>query len=367
MWRLVLVLVTCVSCGPGLQQTRRETTRAASDSLVKAVAERDVAAIAQHFGTPLAFGGMYFANPECLQKFPAPAVIEPAKHADFAGCLATLMLASSERSDEMDNVVVYDYAPGFEIEARFDDLGKGPQLTWIGYSGRRGLLDSLPTIGPSTLEAFRSEGDPKGTPSAEDATKLAAELSDTNEPAWAWLKICLDAEGAITNVHPREAITPLASKVFVEAVQRWKFKPLLLSGSGAIPACALVRLSHPPLETPEVLPVAFEVPENAIRVPVKRAHRVAGEKFIAPDDDAKATMLDRRIGRIIGSFGVCFGESGAVDSVQTIVPTGIASYDEKIAKTIKSTWKYRPFVVDGKPARACTAVTFVYSQSYSRR
>lgn len=110
MWRSVVVLA-CVSCGPGLQ-SHRQSARTAGDSFVNAVSERDVAAIASHFGAPLAYGGMYFANPDCLQKFPAPTVIPPAKHLDFAACLATLMLASSERADEMYNVVVYEYAPG---------------------------------------------------------------------------------------------------------------------------------------------------------------------------------------------------------------------------------------------------------------
>lgn len=110
MWRCSVVVLACVSCGPGLQ-SRRQSARTAGDSFVNAVSQRDVAAISSHFGAPLAYGGMYFANPDCLQKFPAPTVIPPAKYADFAACLATLMLASSERADEMYNVVVYKYAP----------------------------------------------------------------------------------------------------------------------------------------------------------------------------------------------------------------------------------------------------------------
>ncbi|MFN0250305.1 MAG: hypothetical protein ACKV2T_25730, partial [Kofleriaceae bacterium] len=124
-----------ISCGPQIQ-SRKDTTRT-GDAFVKAVVDGEVTAISSHFGAPLAYGGMYFADPECLRKFPVPTVIAPAKHPEFAACLATLMLAASPRKDELYNVVVYNYAPGIEIEAKFEDLGDGPKLTWIGYSGRR--------------------------------------------------------------------------------------------------------------------------------------------------------------------------------------------------------------------------------------
>jgi len=356
-------MLACTSCGPGLQ-SHRETARTASDSFVRAVGERDVVAIAKHFGTPLAFGGMYFASAECLQKFPAPTVIPPEKQADFAACLATLMLASSERSDEMWNVAVYDYAPGIEIEAKFDDLGGGPKLTWIGYSGRRGLLDGLPTIAPSALEAVRVEGDPKGRPSPEDAAKLAAEYSRIEtDPAWAWLQVCLDAEGAITGVHAREASTPLASKVFTEVAQRWKFKPIVLGGTNPVPACALVRLSHPAMESPEILPVAFDLPDGTIRVSPTRLKRVVGDPSIIPDDNIKGRMMDRHMHRLVGSFMYCFDETGSVTSVRAIDSTGMSEYDAEIVNGV-GTWKYQPYIYDGKPAKVCSAVTFVYTQSY---
>lgn len=330
---------------------------------MKSVSERDVAAIAKHLDAQLAYGGLYFADAACMQKFPAPAVIKPDKHADFAACIATLMLAFSERGDAMYNVAVYEYAPGIEVMAKFDDRGEGSKLTWIGYSGRRGPFDGLPTIAPSLLEAMRVEGDPKGTPSPEDAAKLAAEYSNIeSDPAWAWLKVCLDAEGAITGVHPREASTPLASKVFTEAVQKWKFKPVVLGGTSPVPACALVRLAHPASEEPEVIPLAFEVPEGATRVPSTRLEMVAGSKSIIPDDRDKVKITTSGSDGVVGSFMFCIGETGAVDAVAVIDATGLPSYDDKIAKTIASTWKYKPYTYEGKALRVCTAVTFIYSQ-----
>lgn len=365
MRRSVLVLVVLASCGPGLQSAgeRRDASGTASRSFVKAVSERDVAAIAKHFDASLAYGGLYFADAACMQKFPAPAVVTPDKHADLAGCLATLMLAFSERGDAMHNVAVYEYAPGIEVMAKFDDRGGGSKLTWIGYSGRRGPFDGLPTIAPSLLEAVRVEGDPKGTPSPEDAAKLAAEYSRIeNDPAWAWLKVCLDAEGAVTGVHPREASSPLASKVFTDVAQTWKFKSVVLGGTSGVPACALVRLSHPPNDDPEVIPLAFELPDGTIRVPPNRLEMIAGSRAIVPDDEDKVKIMQAGADGVVGSFVLCIGEAGTVDDVRVLDATGLPRYDEKVRKTIASTWKYRPYVYEGKPQRVCTAVTFIYSQ-----
>jgi hypothetical protein len=361
----VLVLLALASCGPGLQSAveRRDAAGTASQTFVKSVAERDVAAIAKLLDPSLAYGGLYFADASCMQRFPTPTVVKPEKHADFAACLATLSLARSERANAMLNVAVYEYAPGIEVEAKFDDRGEGPKLTWIGYSGRRGLFDGLPSIAPSLLEAMRVEGDPKGSPSPEDAAKLAAEYSQTESAsAWAWVKICLDNEGAITNVHAREASTPLASKVFAEAAQKWKFKPIVLVGTNPTPACAVVRLSHPPIEGPEVLPLAFKLPDGATHISTQRLRMLAGSKTIVPDDEDKMKIMKAGADGVIGSFMFCFGETGAIDEVRTLDATGLPSYDTKIQRTIATTWKYQPYVFEGKPIRVCTAVTFIYSQ-----
>ena len=42
--------------------------------------------------------------------------------------------------------------------------------------------------------------------------------------------------------------------------------------------------------------------------------------------------------------------------------TGFPGYDQTITSTIKGTWRYRPFMVNGRAAAVCTAVTFIYSQ-----
>ena len=51
-----------------------------------------------------------------------------------------------------------------------------------------------------------------------------------------------------------------------------------------------------------------------------------------------------------------------IASVNQLKSTGFPPYDQKIINTIRGEWRYRPFMVNGKAAPVCTAVTFIYSQ-----
>ena len=71
--RLLALAVALGACGPGL----RSSTNVQADpsqTLVAAISQRDVAAIEQQLATPLAYGGMYFADAECMRTFPTPGV-----------------------------------------------------------------------------------------------------------------------------------------------------------------------------------------------------------------------------------------------------------------------------------------------------
>ena len=63
-----------------------------------------------------------------------------------------------------------------------------------------------------------------------------------------------------------------------------------------------------------------------------------------------------------GTFKLCLSADGNVAAVNQIKSTGFGQYDAKILSTIRTQWKYRPYVVNGKAVPVCTAVTFIYSQ-----
>lgn len=116
--------------------------------------------------------------------------------------------------------------------------------------------------------------------------------------------------------------------------------------------------------TPPEPPEQVKVPQVPKIVPptALEASRIAGEKLIAPDDVTKIAIERSGKSRLVGTFKVCLTESGGIAGVTALQPTGFAAYDQRIISTIVGTWRYRPFMIDGKAAPVCTAVTFIYSQ-----
>ncbi|MGE0549627.1 MAG: hypothetical protein AB7O24_30280 [Kofleriaceae bacterium] len=90
--------------------------------------------------------------------------------------------------------------------------------------------------------------------------------------------------------------------------------------------------------------------------------RVAGEKQIVPDDNTKVEIQRSGKDKLVGAFKLCIDTQGSVTSVSQIKSTGFPAYDAKIQKKMRTEWRYRPFLVNGKAAPACTAVNFIYSQ-----
>ena len=115
----------------------------------------------------------------------------------------------------------------------------------------------------------------------------------------------------------------------------------------------------PPTPPPQVAVPKLPklVPPNALE-----ASRIAGDKQIAPDDVTKLAIERSGKNQLVGTFKVCLTEGGAIGDVTALEPTGFPAYDQRIVSTIRGTWRYRPFEIDGHPAPVCTAVTFIYSQ-----
>ena len=92
------------------------------------------------------------------------------------------------------------------------------------------------------------------------------------------------------------------------------------------------------------------------------ALRIGGEKNIIPDDVTKTEISRSGKDKLIGSYKLCITVDGNISSVVQLKSTGFPAYDNKITSTIRGEWRYRPFMVNGKPTPVCTAVTFIYSQ-----
>ena len=57
---------------------------------------------------------------------------------------------------------------------------------------------------------------------------------------------------------------------------------------------------------------------------------------------------------------MCLNDQGVPYKVRALRgPTGFPDYEKKLKAGV-STWRYRPFLVDGNPVKVCTSVTFIF-------
>ena len=108
----------------------------------------------------------------------------------------------------------------------------------------------------------------------------------------------------------------------------------------------------PPPQPPQIVPPA-----------ALEASRISGEKQILPDEVTQQEIQRSGKSRVVGAYKVCLTVDGNIAAVSMMKSTGFSAYDNKILTTIRSTWRYRPFLVNGRPAPVCTAVTFIYTQT----
>lgn len=354
---LVVIVVVASACGGSYGAAPHPFDAA---TIVRATA--DPAAIEAMLSHSVTNGGLWFDDPACVAQFGTPGEIKPKRFAAFARCIAQLHLQASPRGDELSDVLVLTYAPGFEIEARVLDDDSGPRITWIGYESRTREDPLIPTISAAALEAHRLAGDPTG-PLDPDVAKT---LEPSGGVASTWLKICVDPTGAVT-IQARDTNNPTAARAFSEAATGWKFRPFVVRDR-AIPVCAMVHLTSPPqpATVAEVLPVPIGPsrlanPPNTISPVTLERRRIAGRAMIVPDDATKDEIMRSGRSSVTGAFKFCLDETGHVESIKQIRSTGYPVYDRKIIGGLR-TWAYRPLFTDGKATPVCTSVTFIYSQ-----
>jgi hypothetical protein len=100
-------------------------------------------------------------------------------------------------------------------------------------------------------------------------------------------------------------------------------------------------------------PELHVVPQVALE-----AKRLRGDPNIQPDVQDAMAMAVEEMGTV-AVVKMCLDERGKVDEATMLKTSCFAGYDAKLLAQIR-TWEYSPFLVDGKPYRVCTSLTFIY-------
>jgi hypothetical protein len=326
--------------------------------LLAALHDHDTAALDELFKYPVTFKGAWFSDASCAHQFPQPGTIDESSRDAFVKCLAGLpaMHAGSIRH-QLPDVDYLEYGPGISLEVRYMFIGNVARVVWLGYAAHAYQADVLPTVTADALHANLIGSDAL---SPETHAALAAVNAQDGTPySVAWLKVCIDASGAITGVHVRGATSIAAGDAMRDEASKWTFRPFQIDGK-AIPVCAVIRVKDPE-NAPDagLCPIASK--DDTPLVSDSAVKRIEGNKYIRPDEHDAATLAKAGGGVIVGGYELCLDEAGAVTSVDVIETSGLPRYDAKVQQDARA-WRYAPVIVRGKPARVCTGVNFIYSE-----
>lgn len=244
MARLPLAIALLALAASAARADTDEDTEPAERTLRAAIKAHDAKAIAALLSPKLELAGIWFADPACARRFSTPGPLAPADAPAFARCLAQLRLQVTTRHTATPRGAVLTYDPGIELEAVFD----GPTLRWLGYESQGRHDENLPTLSTQAFESLRKTGSPNIDTAV--AAKLATAIASRGSVS-AWIKLCLDATGALSLTELRSATTPDSGAILVAATRDWTFKPFKKQ-----PACSLVFLVYPASQAPsyETLP-----------------------------------------------------------------------------------------------------------------
>ncbi len=364
-WALVLLLVACGSRPPPYRWDT-STRDSGMAKLVDATGRGDAAAVASLFGDSVDYGGIWFSTTPCRIEFAAAGTIPRERLDAFARCLAALRLQPAVVQNTLPQLATLAYEPGFEIEALFDATPAGPKLRWIGHVARRGDKDALPTIGAATLERLRASAT-----TIDDEARAELDRIVAHEPkgrAAAWLKVCINADGAVSMVSPRFTSSVDAIGVFVANARRVKYRPFVV-GTQPIPVCAMQYVSHPTSRPPRqtLIPVpakhenAFLVALSLLGEPLKQQRYVP-----SPEIKHKIDLAAPHSYSVDTVMVFCMDETGAVDDVAILLSSGVPEYDGLVRRELLA-FRFAPFVIRGQPTPVCSTWTSIYSTRMRRR
>lgn len=119
-----------------------------------------------------------------------------------------------------------------------------------------------------------------------------------------------------------------------------------------------VTAGKPPAASPG--PAAPAIAHRTIPPKELEQLRLAGETQLAPDPAEQRLMSRCRVIRVLASFKLCLDDSGALSLVEQLRSSRLPGYDGKLLAAIH-TWRYRPYLFEGKATEVCSAVTFIYA------
>jgi hypothetical protein len=201
--------------------------------LAAAIRSKNGNRVAKLLGESVQSYGIWFADAACAKRFGAPGVVTGPELGAFARCLAGLRLQATTRQPGASDNAILTYDPGIELEISHS----GGRVRWIGFQYQTAADRGRPTLTAQAFEALRKAG--KTNLDEVVGTKLEPVLERAKATSVsAWVKLCIDGEGAIDHVGVRQTDAPagqggkVSTAVEVAIERGWRFRPVTLPDGG---------------------------------------------------------------------------------------------------------------------------------------
>lgn len=329
-------------------------TAHADNAIATAFAKGDVAALEAATEFPLEVTGLWFDTEPCQRFSGNGLTVDEAEFPELVKCVVDL----APRTDRDPNLVVYGAGSPLFLRVVSSRL---QGVFGLGHTDYVDRPDAVP-IEAKLFAARIARFDRAVYPPAKDRARLDASPTAV---ARASLRVCVDPTGKVDSVAVSDVSDDLPSygEHLEKAARTWKLKPFVVRGR-PVRACGRFFVGYPAdriskaelakAATPPAPRVARTIAEAAFE-----RQRRAGTLAIVPDAATRQQMAAERSASVSGAWWLCLEDTGAIAVSTMRKSTGYPAYDRAIAKAI-ATWKYRPYLLDGKPWPVCSMVTVSY-------
>jgi hypothetical protein len=180
-------------------------------------------------------------------------------------------------------------------------------------------------------------------------------LKKIGSPSEAKVRVCTTSGGTVISSKflASTGFGYIDQRIYKAIRKTWKFAPNAIDGV-AHGACSTIWFRFDAAKGTTFVAVDLPTPK------IDLVH-IAGSDLIHPADETMQEIEHSKRKVLRGILAVCIAKTGGIESVELIESTQFSDYDDLLVQTIKQTWRFAPFQLEGAAQTYCKNVTFIFS------
>ncbi len=233
-------------------------------------------------------------------------------------------------------------------------MDRAPIWIAVSVAGHGGIVVALLAFASSNQSVDTDANEPSAAATSSGQSRstdivMSVSLQDADEDSSKEAKKNATRRPVIKRAAPRSGHRVEASKENPKRATKISASPRAGSDARSAP----LRPSAGDANAPTSRNV---VPHHSLA-----ALRIRGTTQISPPAKVRLAIARKGNPETVAVVKMCLTKNGKVANLEKIRSSGYPAYDQLILSQMRR-WRYRPFVINAKPAAVCTVVRFVYRQ-----